>query len=127
MTAPAPVETFADVTLANLTRSEAEFVHANTPTGCRAHFSHSMRAADRFMVLVEDLPIGSARDLLAGLADFRAAAGLPFLDVPNWRDVRTGTEQAWREFAETHNITFPVDASRERIAVAVRSWLEKNR
>ena len=52
---------------------------------------------------------------------------LDFPDVPSWRDIRTGTEQAWRSFADSHNIAYPAEASRERIAASVRAWLEANR
>lgn len=125
------IETFADITLANLTSNEARFVKDNLPPGeARAHAQKSVRSSDddvRFMVLVEDLTIAGARDLLTGLAEYRATNILDFPDVPNWRDIRTGTDKAWRDFAEVHNIIHPVGATRERVAMSVRSWLEKNR
>ena len=48
-------------------------------------------------------------------------------DVPNWRDIRTGTDKAWAEFAEQHDIAIPAGATRMRIRSGVRSWLERNR
>ena len=116
--------TFADVTFGNLT--EARFVCDRTPEDARAHPARSLHAGF-YSVLVEDLPITGARELFAGLAELRSAAALEFPDVPNWRDIRTGSRQAWRAFADAHSVAYPTDATPQRIAVNVRSWLEKNR
>jgi hypothetical protein len=50
-----------------------------------------------------------------------------FPDVPNWRDVRTGTNKAWAEFAEQHHVPFPAGSTPMRIRTAVRDWLEAHR
>ncbi len=118
--------TFADVKFGNLTETEARLVVDNTPATARAHPSHGLMAG-YFLVLVEDLTLSEARDLFALVADRRAKATLDFPDVPNWRDIRTGTDKAWQEFADAHLIHYPAGASRQRIRGAVRSWLEKNR
>jgi hypothetical protein len=46
-------------------------------------------------------------------------------DVPNWRDIRTGSERAWREFADRHGIPYPRGSTRARVATNVRAWLER--
>jgi hypothetical protein len=115
------VTTFTDITLANLTRSEAEFVCGNTPAGSRAHVSKSMRGVDLFMVLVEDLPISAGRDLLTGLAQFRVTAGLTFPDVPDWRDIRTGTTAAWPPCAASISAVHPPASALSTSAPAASS------
>jgi hypothetical protein len=118
--------TFADISFGNLTEDEARFVQASTPEEAKAHVKPGMQDGF-YIVLVEDLSIPGARDLLTALTRRRATTSLSFPDVPDWRDIRTGSASAWASFAQTHNITYPADAPRERIASAVRSWLEKNR
>lgn len=44
-------------------------------------------------------------------------------DVPNWRDARTGTTEAWRSFADAHSISYPAGADRWRIVINVQQWL----
>lgn len=46
-------------------------------------------------------------------------------DVPNWRDARTGTTAAWREFAEIHGIRHSPSSTRGRIIANVQAWLAR--
>jgi hypothetical protein len=65
--------TFADITFGNLDEPAARFVQTNTPDEAQCHVKRGV-AAGLFTVLVEDLSIDGARDLLAGLAQHRSEA-----------------------------------------------------
>lgn len=61
-------------------------------------------------------------------ASHRAAnAHLDWPNVRNWRDVRTGSYETWKSYADQHSITYPPAATRVRLAQIVKGWLETNR
>lgn len=71
-------------------------------------------------------------DFLTFIADHAAShrdanADLDWPNVRNWRDVRTGSYEAWKSYADQHGIRYPAGATRVRLAQIVKGWLETNR